>query len=48
MVQAMTKLCSGLSHVFFEWELELEVMTGPCPHALIPNKAAQVMWDGVS
>ena len=48
MIQVMTKLCSGLSHVFFEWELESEVMIGPCPHALIPNKVAQVMWDGIS
>lgn len=48
MISAMTTLLSGFSHVFFERELEPEVMTGACPHALIPNKVAQVMWDDAS
>lgn len=48
MILAVSKLRSGFSRVFFEWELESEVMTGRCPHALIPNKVAQVMWHGVS
>lgn len=47
MVLAIT-LLSGFSHVFFERELEPEVMTGACPHALIPNKVAQVTWDDAS
>lgn len=48
VISVMTTLLSGFSHIFFERELEPEVTTGACPHALTPNKVAQVMWGDAS